>query len=273
LDVVTAVGAVDDRPIRTGDLLATVSGVPLVAFETAVPFYRDLVVGSKGPDVELLEKTLAGQGLIRSGDRVLDQAAADALRSVYSKHGLESADGFVLRSSVSVPPGSAVAQTHAAVGDVVEPGSALLSLASESGEAVCELPETAQVKAGDPVVLVGGSERQEATVAAVDEPEEGTRSMRVKAVGGGRVLDGATAELVLEATAGEVLTVPVTAIHVAADGGPELRLLGGGEPVAAKVTTGVSAGGWVEVEGGGLAAGTPVEVQAGQGGDSVFDGG
>jgi len=65
--VVTAAPKAAGSLIRAGDVMAEVSGRPVIALPGMQPAYRDLTVGAKGRDVAQLQSALAGLGF-PSGD-------------------------------------------------------------------------------------------------------------------------------------------------------------------------------------------------------------
>ena len=64
VSVLTASPPKVGQKIRAGDIVAEISGRPVLAFPRSVPLYRDLSVGDKGNDVRQLERTLAERGLL-----------------------------------------------------------------------------------------------------------------------------------------------------------------------------------------------------------------
>lgn len=76
--------------IETGQVLAEVSGRPVIALEGSVPMYRRLTAGTVGADVEQLERQLAQLGFFHGHpDRAFDSATAGAVQALYENLGYE----------------------------------------------------------------------------------------------------------------------------------------------------------------------------------------
>ncbi len=120
LSIVTARPPKAGQTIRAGDVVAEVSGRPLLAFPTSVPLYRDLSVGDQGNDVRQLEEILAGRELL--GERP-DRRATDATRQAVDRlltqagYAGRSADSVLLLADTVIVPDGAKVTAAAAVGD------------------------------------------------------------------------------------------------------------------------------------------------------------
>lgn len=68
--------------VKSGEVLASVQGAPVIALATSVPFYRSLVIGDSGEDVAALKTALESLGHLK-GESVssnkLDRVTLDAL--------------------------------------------------------------------------------------------------------------------------------------------------------------------------------------------------
>jgi hypothetical protein len=266
--VVTAIDHTGSAVVRTGQRLAVVSGHPLVAFVTTLPFYRDISVGATGPDVLALERALHDRGLISTADRYFDATSASVVAGLYAQAGGSvAASGFILNASVSVPPGSRVASTNATVGDVVRGNDPLLALSADSRRLLCHVSADTPATVGRRLSV----ESPDGTIAAVavDKviPGSGSDLGRVEVRPLGPSTDLAAGELLIEteATASPVLAVPVSALFSGADGSLTLHQLDSGEVTEVPVRAGVSVAGYVEVVPltfGAVHAGDDVVLQA-----------
>ncbi len=145
--------------IATGDIVATVDGRGIIAISTAEPFYRDLVPGSRGADVDMLVLALKKLNLLASDEQpeTYTRSVSQAVRELNSTRGVDSnqltvADTVWIASN-NAPPLESV--------DLV-PGS----FAPEPGGALATTkPELAAVS----VNPVGGS-------GTLSKPPKGQRS-------------------------------------------------------------------------------------------------
>ena len=257
--VVTAIGVKVGERVRTGDLLATVSGVPAYAFVTRIPFYRDLGVGDTGPDVAALERALVVARKLVVADSVFDIRTAAALNAIYGGARMQTpglAGHLRLASSRSVPEQSEVSEIDAAVGQVVASGTPLMILTGATSTLSCQVPQAAAVSAGQRL-NVGNTT---AVVRSVGEPDPttGQRDVVVAlAKNAGAATDLA---IPLNVTKTPVLTVPAGGIWVGPGGGFDVRKVVGGRVESVRVQVGATAGGYVEISGPGLAAGDEVQL-------------
>ncbi|MDR6636716.1 peptidoglycan-binding domain-containing protein [Paenarthrobacter nitroguajacolicus] len=76
--------------VAPGELLAVVSGRPLLVMPANVPMYRDLVAGDSGPDVRALQESLAGFGFAVKATGIFDQQTQDALEAWYKAAGFSA---------------------------------------------------------------------------------------------------------------------------------------------------------------------------------------
>ena len=255
--VVTAIGVRVGQPVKTGDLLAVVSGVPTFAFVTRIPFYRDLGLGDTGPDVTALEQALVAAGKLSTADSVFDSRTAAALSKLYARAGAAARGlgGRVrLASSTSVPAGSEVAEIDAAVGEVVTRGTPLMVLTARTPTVTCQVPGTAAISAGERLSI--GVVR---SVGPAD-PASGQRDVVVALARSSASAEPTDLVLPLRVTKTAVLTVPAGGIWVGAAGSFVVRKVVGGNVQSVRVHVGATAGGYVAISGGGLAAGDEVQL-------------
>jgi hypothetical protein len=255
--VVTAIGVRVGQPVRTGDLLAVVSGVPTFAFVTRIPFYRDLGLGDTGPDVAALERALVAVGKLGTADSVFDSRTAAALSELYRRAGASarSLGGRVrLASSTSVPAGSEVAEIDAAVGEVVTRGTPLMVLTARTPTATCRVPGTAAISAGERLNI--GVVRS----VAPPDPASGQRDVVVALARPSASAEPGDLVLPLRVTKTAVLTLPAGGIWVGAAGSFVVRKVVDGNVQTARVHIGATAGGYVAISGRGLVAGDEVQL-------------
>lgn len=77
--------------VRAGDLVAEVSGRPVILLPGALPAYRTLAPGLRGPDVKQLQHALSAAGYFRgSADGVYGPVTAAAVAVLYKHHGYDA---------------------------------------------------------------------------------------------------------------------------------------------------------------------------------------
>jgi hypothetical protein len=87
--VVTAVGVEVGGQLAAGSLLCEISGEPVVVLAGAFGPYRDLAVGDKGPDVDMLRAAVGAAGYRDGRPGVLDLALMQGLQAFYRDLGYE----------------------------------------------------------------------------------------------------------------------------------------------------------------------------------------
>lgn len=143
------------------------------------------------------------------------------------------------------------------MGDLVEPEGALVELRTAESMVVASatLTQTTRLAAGQPVVVLVGDREVESTVSEVVTADPGATSaeafVRVDAdvddvVPGTQVM----VEVVLEETAGEVVSVPMSAVRTEADGTSHVTVVDGEAQTEVEVGLGVTIGGRTEVVSG-----------------------
>lgn len=268
--VVTTVGATRGRAVKTGDLLTVVSGVPVVAVVTSVPFYRDLGPGDRGPDVLALERSLVAAGRLRAANESFGRDTAAAL-AVLHRAGGSATRGLGgrlrLNSTVSVPGEMTVAQVMVGVGQVVDPKAPLMVLAGAGNALSCRMPAQVGLSVGQTLAVEGndGGRPREVVVRSVGEPDQDTSQGEAVLApsDAGEPVAGGSVVIPITVTPSPVLTVPMAALWTSADGKFSVRRLRGdgtGDGDAVGVQVGHVAGGHVEVSGAGLAEGQTVAL-------------
>lgn len=100
--VVTKLGK---SPVNNGDLLYVVGDQGVIAVESPSPFYRDLVSGTEGPDVEALQKMLISRGYLEG-----DPSGTYGSETIRAVKELQKALGVA--QSGTLPLGTVVSLPH-----------------------------------------------------------------------------------------------------------------------------------------------------------------
>ncbi len=246
--------------VKAGTVLYAADGQPVVALLGDSVFWRDLGVGvGDGEDVRVLEENLAAMGY--GGGLTVDSSftsvTASAVERWQADLGLSDPNGSVtLGAVVAVGSATEVSAQVAQVGDALRTGGVVLTLSSLAQIVAAQVTADA-VTAWEPGTAVTLTWSDGTTAAA-------------KVVSMGRdVVDGAVAITVASHKAGaarvsgtpvtvsltirkaeRALAVPVAAIRAGKAGGSAVLVLDGSNEREVAVTTGIVAGGWVEVSGG-----------------------
>lgn len=297
--VVTQLPARGER-VAAGQVLATVSGRPVLVLDGRLPAYRDLGPGMSGPDVAQLERSLRRHRLDPGRvDGVFDSATGGALAAMYRRHGFEPLVATEATLTAARP-----AEAVLVAGGFAQPGVQLPSdevvFVSSGPLRVSELPTSVGAPARGPLVTVTDSDvvidgvlpvEQAGRVRVgaevlVDEPTLGIDTKGVVASVAGRAgtagadgfhvafrvaveqppaaLVGASVRLTIpiRSTRTAQLAVPVTAVSLGPDGGSRVEKSVGGKTEFVAVRTGLSADGFVSItpEQGSLSAGDRVVV-------------
>ncbi|MFV0406555.1 MAG: hypothetical protein ACK5LN_07005 [Propioniciclava sp.] len=129
--VVTRVPSTPASSLAAGDVIAEVSGRPILAIPAEVPLYRDIHVGDRGNDVRLLEELLRDRGALNEApNSVATDATRDAVSQILEAAGFRDVAPEVvlpLEQSAVVPDGSAVALL-APVGTVLDESHPLVTV-------------------------------------------------------------------------------------------------------------------------------------------------
>jgi peptidoglycan hydrolase-like protein with peptidoglycan-binding domain len=262
--------------VGRGKALYRVDDDPVVLLYGKLPVYRTLAPGTEGRDVEQFEKNLKALGYDGfTVDDTYSSATADAVREWQDDLGVAET-GTVDPARVAHAPGAVRVDSHrVTVGDVVQPGTALLTTTGTSRVATVELEvadqRLAKVGAAVQVTLPDGNTARgriadtESVVEAAEEPGgEDTTTLQVTVTFTGKApagLDAASVDVSFTAAERKnVLTVPVAALLALAEGGYGVQVVDGGANRLVAVETGLFADGRVEVSGGGLAEGMQVGV-------------
>lgn len=203
--VVTRVPDVDQE-IAEGAAVFEVSGRPVIFLQGDLPMYRQLAIGSQGPDVAELEIALDRLGYdAGTVDDVFDAATAYAVAAMYGEAGYQSEGPTpdqsealrLARESVTTAAQSVRdANTALTDGSAGPTGSELLSLQQALAAAKAAVPIAQQTSAADNATAQGA-----VTTATVDR--DAARTVRDEAV---RMRDDAAAVGAIDPDTGEAYT-------------------------------------------------------------------
>ncbi len=297
--VLTATPKAIGSVVTPGQLVAAVSGRPLLLLPSSVPLYRDIELGDSGPDVTALHTALASFGYTVSSTDTFDMSTRYALIDWYKAAGYtaptaapsskaikpgdadpqplpikESSDGVVFRwkEFVQVPGDTGTIAAMAGNGSVLgEDGIvAQVRIADDSIVARADVVQSESFPVGGAVTVRAGSAVLESKVAHVSDFLEGDHSKNeipgkdiTIAVPPGA--QGFAADQSVTVTAGsaaaESLAVPLIAVRQE-EGAPYVVLQKSGEPQRVKVKVLAQADGWAAIADiDGLAPGDEVQLQ------------
>ena len=268
---VTEIAATPGATVVSNEVLLFIDGRPAVAVAGDQPFYRELALGSDGPDVSELQRLLKASGHDPGPDNGdFNEETQAALMAWQAEHGFFAADGQLRLNDMMIGPWPArVGRLIVTVGEFVAPGQQLVTLTADSPTVQVDLlpSDRLRVHEGDPsrIAVPGTASEVNGTIlfiapsATTGETGSGTpgeESLTYLAViGVDDPLDvppGTQVQVTITtAEASEALAVPIAAIVSDASGNPAVRILaadGGVELVA--VQTGISEGAYVEITSG-----------------------
>ncbi|MEV4414533.1 peptidoglycan-binding domain-containing protein [Catellatospora sp. NPDC049609] len=260
--------------VGRGRPLFRVDDEPVVLLYGTMPAYRVLRSGVEGPDVKQFEQNLKALGYGGfTVDREFSGATADAVRRWQEDLGLPET-GTVEPGRVVYAAGQVrVDALSAEVGDLVQPGSPILTRTGVARAVVVELEvaderlavagAAVEVELPDGRRVPGKVGQVQTVIAPGADGTAPTTNLEVtvvltakEAVAG---FNQAAVDVDFTADTREgVLTVPVAALLALAEGGYGVELVEGGATRIIAVETGLFAAGRVEVSGDGLAEGAVV---------------
>jgi hypothetical protein len=267
--------------IGRGRVLYEVDDKPVMLMYGSTPAYRALTVGDEGEDVRQLEANLAALGYTGfTVDKAYSDRTAKAVEEWQKDQGLPRTGEIEFGRVVFAPGAVRVNSLQAAEGDPAAPGGKVLAYTGTDKAVSMEL-DTADrqlAKKGTKVaVRLPDDTTVEGTVTEVHtviQPAAGQQEAKtkVKVVVGlrGEKAQKASAAYALAAvhvdftadTRRDVLTVPVAALLVLAEGGFGVEVVEGATSRYLPVTTGLFADGRVEISGSGVTEGTRVGMPA-----------
>jgi peptidoglycan hydrolase-like protein with peptidoglycan-binding domain len=272
--------------VQRGQPLFKLDERPVVALYGAVPVYRTLRVGVAGVDVKQLEENLSGLGYKGfTVDNTFTAGTAAAVRDWQSRLGVP-VTGAVESWQVVFTPGPIRVAAHTAlVGQAVgrgASGATVLSYTDTTRLATVDLKVADQALAavgGKVTVTIPGGRRLDGTITKVGTvatvPDQGTQAPPGQSGPAADARIAVTVDIADQQALGtleaapvdvdfvsqkreRVLTVPVAALLALPQGGYGVEVVEGGTTRIVAVTTGLFAAGRVEINGGGIEAGTKV---------------
>jgi peptidoglycan hydrolase-like protein with peptidoglycan-binding domain len=223
-----------DGVVEAGESLLRIDLTPVVVAVGAVPAFRDLARGAKGPDVQQLQAFLADAGFDpRDRDGIFAGGTQQAVRAWQRAQGQQVTGAVPLGTLVFLPALPAHVRLSARVGDPVTTGDTLAEVLAPAPEFVVPVTDEqrAMIPPSTPVEVGDESEKTGWTgqTADVIRTDDGGQALRLVAPDGGGVCgqhcdqvprESAStwrAEIVLVPEASGPV-VPVAALRTDADG-------------------------------------------------------
>jgi peptidoglycan hydrolase-like protein with peptidoglycan-binding domain len=250
--------------LTPGRALYRVDNLPVVLMSGTMPAWRPFALGmTSGSDVRQLQANLIAEGyatgLLTAPDGRFGLLTADAVERWQTANGYPATGEIALGQIVFLPSPVRVGSPATAVGLDASPGQApYAATTSQRTVTVALNPNLPPVQAGEAVTIVlPSSATTPGRVAAVGPTQLTVAPDQPAATGTGT---GVTVQVSLATQSAQgVLAVPVSALLALAGGGYGLEVAGpSGAPHLVGVTTGIFAGGQVQVNGPGIAPGTRV---------------
>jgi len=268
--VVTSVAVKAGDQLDEGDLIADISGQPLVAARFAFPLYRSLNLGDEGPDVREASELLVRHGNLAQPVSKVDDGFRGAMRSFLSVRGypgLVTPRGLVLdrRWFLQIDrSGRNITRVGIRVGAVLASTDTVMLECDQTPPFVVALIDQAAAKrmrVGDEAVLTDDQSNRTARAKVVDvskhlsqDAQTGTSGVRIRV---GAVnpneLRGLPGDLRLTVRSrvgdGPLLVAPVTAVYTNASGDSHVTTVsdGAGATTAVAVAVGTCVSGWCQI--------------------------
>lgn len=127
---VTASSCTIGQPISSGGSLVAIDGTPVLNLATSVPLWRDITVGTTGPDVAALQTELQRLGHGVDADGEAGPATLAAVKALLSAVGATAEPAGLRLSQVLWLPAASVVPSGCAIatGDALAPGDAIAKL-------------------------------------------------------------------------------------------------------------------------------------------------
>jgi macrolide-specific efflux system membrane fusion protein len=255
---VTSVAITVGKAVKALTKLAGINGQAVYGIPSGYPLYRDLAEGDQGPDVTALQKALAAAGYDPGeADGEFGAGTADALADWQADHGLDETGALTLASFVSYKPGAVIDEVAVGVGDRVQAGAKLATLAPTSSlvaSAEVSQLDVAQLKVGQQVTLTFDALDGAETSGTVDEIADSPTSSTAEAgtttvvqypvtVRAGKLPSGARTGMtgqasVVTASRRSVVVVPSSAVG-GTSANPSVQVLQDGTTVTRPVVVGL----------------------------------
>ena len=273
--------AAEGTKVTRGEVLYEIDEQPTRLLYGNDPAWRTMTYGTEGKDVRQLQRNLIALGYGTSTievDGEFDSDTREAVEEWEEDLGMTE-DGIVDLGDVEFLPGPRRVGAHKVdAGGPIGPGGEVLETTSTDPIVSLDIEAKLQylVAEGDSVRVtmpdgktVTGRITDVGRVAQTDGSagEDGGESEPTIEVtialreAGKEILDQAPVDVGVEKQrARNALAVPVAALLALAEGGYAIEVVDGSTTKLVAVETGMYAGGWVEVSGAGLDAGTEVVI-------------
>jgi peptidoglycan hydrolase-like protein with peptidoglycan-binding domain len=250
--------------VRALGVLYRVDDSPVTLMAGSTPAWRPFTLGmTDGPDVRQLQAGLiAGHfadGLLTTPTGHYDLATADAVERWQAARGLTVTGWIPLGQVIFLPVAVLVGQLNTAVGEAADGGQQPYQVTTSQRTVTVPLnPNLPPASLGEAVtILLPSQASTPGTVTALGPDRLVVTPGRPRATGTGTNVQ-VQVSLAVQAARG-VLAVPVSALLALAGGGYGVEVVTpSGAHHLAGVTTGLFAGGKVQVSGPGMAPGTKV---------------
>ena len=154
---VTSVSLTEGKAVKALTKLVGIDGKAIYGIPTGYPLYRNLAEGDEGPDVTALQRALAAAGYDPGdADGEFGGETAEALADWQADQELDETGRLELATFVSYKPSAVVDEVDVAVGDKVQAGGKLATLAPTSSlvaTADVSQLDVAKLKVGQRVTL------------------------------------------------------------------------------------------------------------------------
>jgi membrane fusion protein, macrolide-specific efflux system len=255
---VTSVSLTEGKAVKALTKLVGIDGKAIYGIPTGYPLYRNLAEGDEGPDVTALQRALAAAGYDPGdADGEFGSETAEALADWQADQELDETGRLELATFVSYKPSAVVDEVDVAVGDKVQAGGKLATLAPTSSlvaTADVSQLDVAKLKVGQRVTLtfdaLDGADASGTVDDIADAPEstEGSAgtttvvqypvTVRIGKLPTG-TRDGMTGQAsVVTASRRNVVTVPSSAIG-GSSANPTVQVVEDGAVVTRSVVVGL----------------------------------
>ncbi|QBE49521.1 hypothetical protein [Leucobacter triazinivorans] len=176
-NVITRMVAAEGDQLAAGDLLAEVSGRPVVAAPPGTPLYRDFELGLAGQDVLAIQQLLSDLGYMVDLDGILDADTMDTIMYWYAQLGYELPQGasgqrrLPWRELLPLPPGALTVVAPGTTGSVLSGDSPLLTVRRGAPviEAIVDAGQVARFREAKSVFVGFEGKNIEAAVVSIGE--------------------------------------------------------------------------------------------------------
>lgn len=258
-------------PKRSGDFsegteLLELDGAPVVLLWGQRPAWRDMSLGTVGPDVRQFQEALHRLGLrSASANGTWDASTTIGWRLLQKRLGSPDVhDRLQIRDIVFAPVnqvGTVAGEVAVAAGQYVSPGTEVASLFTTAARVVLDLPDGSGLADGQTAAITSDTtEAVQTTVRRLPpkrndqsetaEPNTGVWYVQIPKSAVGTLVPGTpvVVTVTVDSTHRDVFVVPQSAVSEGVDG-PQVVTVRDGRNVPIPIKLGLSVGGWVGVTG------------------------